>query len=86
MICSFHFKGFLACCLFSENGKKLSDLSGFDISSWIFSACDDCVSFKHTLSSASIRFSGLVLSTGGNVSWNIVLMVDGVCGSGVYGQ
>lgn len=41
MICSFHLKGFLAWCLFSEKDKKLSDLFGFDISSWIFSACDE---------------------------------------------
>lgn len=39
MICSFYFKGFLAWYLFSEDGKKLSDLSGFAISSWIFSGC-----------------------------------------------
>lgn len=41
MIRSFHLKGFLAWCLFSEDGKKLSDLSGFEISSWIFTGCNE---------------------------------------------
>lgn len=41
MICSFLLKGFLASCLFSEDGKKLSDFSGFDISSWVFSGCNE---------------------------------------------
>lgn len=41
MICSFYFKGFLAWYLFSEDGKKLSDLSGFAVSSWIFSGCGE---------------------------------------------
>lgn len=70
MICSFHLKGFLAWYLFSELSKKLSDLSGFDNSSWIFSDCDECVSLY--LSSASAGFLGLVLSTVVNVSWSLV--------------